>query len=103
MVPWFAWVGFLVVLVSSLAVDLRLHRDTRSMPLREALRWTLAWVAVALGFGGVIWWWRGAETAGEFVAAYLIEWSLSVDNVFVFILVMAHFAVPEAFQHRVLF
>src|SRR5437867_898178 len=103
MVPLVVWAGFLLSLVSFLALDIGLHRDTMAMPVREALLWTLAWVTLAFAFGGLIWWWRGAETAGEYIAGYLIEWSLSVDNVFVFILVMAHFAVPEPYQHRVLF
>jgi tellurite resistance protein TerC len=103
MVPWYAWVGFAAGLVARLALDLAIHRGAKRMPHREALLWTLAWVAVALAFAGVMWWWRGPATAGEFVAGYVIEWSLSVDNVFVFFLILAHLAVPAAYQHRVLF
>jgi tellurite resistance protein TerC len=102
-VPWLAWAGFLILLVSFLALDLTRHRGSTRLPMREAVTWTLVWVAVAAAFGGLMWWWRGAEIAGQFAAGYLIEWSLSVDNVFVFLLIMAHFAVPEADRHLVLF
>jgi tellurite resistance protein TerC len=103
MVPWYAWAGFVAGLVVLLALDLVIHRGAKRMPHREAMLWTIAWVAVALAFAGVMWWWRGPQTAGEFVAGYVIEWSLSVDNVFVFFLILANLAVPAAYQHRVLF
>jgi tellurite resistance protein TerC len=104
MVEWYHWVAFLTFLAAVLFVDLGLlHRDAHRVALREALSWTAAWIGLAALFGVVLWAWRGGSVAGQFAAGYLIEWSLSVDNVFVFVLVFAHFAVPEAYQHRVLF
>jgi tellurite resistance protein TerC len=61
------------------------------------------WALLAVGFGGLVWWWRGAETGQQFLAAYLVELCLSVDNVFVFILIFAYFKVEPRYQHRVLF
>jgi tellurite resistance protein TerC len=104
MVEWFHWASFLAFLVLVLALDLFvLHRDAREVPFKQALAWTGAWVGLALAFGGVLLLWRGAEAGGEYAAGYLIEWSLSVDNVFVFVLIFTHFVVPPAYQHRVLF
>jgi tellurite resistance protein TerC len=104
MVEWFHWAAFLAFLGAVLCVDLLvLHRRAHEVPVREALAWTAAWVGLATAFGAVLWLWRGGEAAGQFAAGYLIEWSLSVDNVFVFILIFTHFAVPRAYQHRVLF
>jgi tellurite resistance protein TerC len=71
--------------------------------MREALAWCVVWALLAVGFGGGVWWWRGAETGQQFLAAYLIELCLSVDNVFVFILIFAYFKVEPRYQHRVLF
>jgi tellurite resistance protein TerC len=104
MVDWYHWAAFLVFLGSILAVDLLvLNREAHEVPFKEAMAWTAAWVALAAGFGAVVWLWRGGEVAGQYLAGYLIEWSLSVDNVFVFVLIFTHFAVPKAYQHRVLF
>jgi tellurite resistance protein TerC len=104
MVGWYHWVAFLGFLCVVLAADLLvLHRKAHEVPFKEALAWTGAWVALAAAFGVVLWVWRGGELAGEYSAGYLIEWSLSVDNVFVFVLIFTHFAVPKAYQHRVLF
>jgi tellurite resistance protein TerC len=104
MVDWFHWASFLAFLVLLLALDLFvLHRRAREVPFKQALVWTAVWVGLALAFGGVLLLWRGAEAGGEYAAGYLIEWSLSVDNVFVFVLIFTHFAVPAAYQHRVLF
>jgi tellurite resistance protein TerC len=104
MVQWYVWVGFVAFVVGVLALDLGvLHRRAHVVPFREAALWTGVWVVVALGFACILWAWRGGGVAGEFLAGYLIEWSLSVDNVFVFLLIFAHFAVPDAYRHRVLF
>jgi TerC family integral membrane protein len=104
LVEWYHWAVFLAGVVCLLAADLGVfHRDAHEVSLREALFSTGAWVLVALAFGGLVWLWLGGRSAGEFAAGYLIEWSLSADNVFVFILVFAHFAVPRTYQHRVLF
>jgi tellurite resistance protein TerC len=73
------------------------------MKLREALLWCGVWLVLALAFDGLLWWWRGSEAGQQFLAGYLVELCLSVDNVFVFILVFAYFKVAPRYQHRVLF
>jgi len=103
MVGWQRWAALLVALLAVLAVDLRGHRGARDPSLREAVAWTLVWAASAAALACLLWVWRGGAVAGEFLAGYLVELSLSVDNVFVFVLILTHFAVPPADQHRVLF
>ncbi|HJP66558.1 MAG TPA: hypothetical protein VKA30_09680 [Actinomycetota bacterium] len=83
MVEWYIWAAFLIGLFLLLGVDLRRHQDDHVMPFREAARWTALWVGLGLSFGLVVWGWRGGGLAGQYFAGYLIEWSLSVDNVFV--------------------
>jgi TerC family integral membrane protein len=98
---WFAFVGLIVGL---LALDLFvLHRDAHEVSFREATVFSAGWITLGLVFGAVIWWWQGATAAGEYLAGYLIEKSLAVDNIFVFALVFSYFAVPPRYQHRVLF
>lgn len=98
---WAAFVAFVLVL---LALDLFiLHRDAHEVSVREAAASSAFWVSLGLGFGGVLWAFEGSTTAGEYLAGYLIEKSLSVDNVFVFVLIFSYFSVPKAYQHRVLF
>jgi tellurite resistance protein TerC len=104
MVEWYVWVGFLGFVGAVLVVDLGVfHRRAHQVAFREALAWTAVWVSLAVAMAGAIWLWRGGQTAGEFLAGYLIEWSLSLDNVFVWILIFTHFSVPSEYQHRVLF
>lgn len=103
-VPAWAWVGFFVFIAAMLALDLGvLQRTPHEVKMKEALVWCGVWAALALGFGGLIWWWRDAELAQQYLAGYLIELCLSVDNVFVFILVFSYFRVEPRWQHRVLF
>src|SRR5690348_5421641 len=98
------WGAFGVLVVAFLLLDLFVfHREAHEVSLREAGAWSAVWVALGLGFGAFIWLWRGPEPAGEYLAGYLIEKSLSVDNLFVFALLFSAFAVPAAYQHRVLF
>src|SRR2546421_5365135 len=104
MVAWYVWAGFVSFVFLLLAVDLGLfHRRAHTVETREALISTGIWVGVALAFAVVLALWRGGGLATQYLAGYLIEWSLSVDNVFVFVLVLSHFAVPPEYQHRVLF
>jgi tellurite resistance protein TerC len=103
MVRWWVWALFLAGLFAVLGFDLSRHDDEAELSLREALGWVAVWVGLAVGFGLFLLAWRGGEAAAEYSAAYLIEWSLSVDNVFVFVLIFSHFAVPKRYQHRVLF
>ena len=103
-VPLWLWLAVVAVILTMLAVDLVAHRgEQRRGSLREAAGWSAAWVTLGLGFGAVVWAMFGAQAAGEYYAGYLIEKSLAVDNVFVFALIFTAFAVPRAYQHRVLF
>lgn len=102
-VPWWAWTLLSVTIVVMLAIDLFMHRDGHEIRFREAATWSAVWIAVGLGFGLVLWAWQGGEVAGTYYAGYLIEKALSVDNVFIFAMIFAAFAVPPAFQHKVLF
>jgi tellurite resistance protein TerC len=104
MMPWWAWSGFFVFIAAMLALDLGVfQRGAQEVKLREALAWCGVWGALALGFATILWFWRGPELSQQFVAAYLVELCLSVDNVFVFILIFAYFKVAPRYQHRVLF
>ncbi|GAA5180472.1 TerC family protein [Rugosimonospora acidiphila] len=102
-VALWTWVAVLAAIVAMLAVDLLAHGGPHRVGAREAAAWSALWVALGLGFGLVVWAFWGAERAGEYFAGYVIEKSLSVDNVFIFALIFAVFAVPRVFQHRVLF
>lgn len=96
--------GFLLFVLAMLAIDLGLfHRKSHTVSIREAAGWTVAWVSLALLFAVGLWVRSGSDRALEFVAGYLIEYSLSMDNIFVFVLIFTFFAVPAALQHRVLF
>ncbi len=98
------WAVFLGVIAFFLLLDLFVfHREAHVVSMREAATWSAIWIAMGLAFGGLIWVWFGPTAAGEYLAGYLIEKSLSVDNVFVFALIFSYFAVPAAYQHRVLF
>ena len=102
--PWWAWVGFFAFIAAMLALDLGVfQRETHAVTMREALAWCGVWGTLGVGFGGIVWWWRGAEIGQQYLAAYLVELCLSVDNVFVFILIFAYFKVEPRYQHRVLF
>ncbi len=102
--PISAWIFFNLFLLAMLALDLGVfHRKTHEVGIRESLIWTAVWIVLALVFGAGVWWWLGAEPASQFLAGYLIEKSLSVDNIFVFLLVFQYFAVPAQYQHKVLF
>ncbi|PJE94225.1 tellurium resistance protein TerC [Streptomyces carminius] len=101
--PLWVWAALTVGIAVMLAVDLLAHRDNHVIGLREATIWSAVWIAVGLGFGLVLWAWQGGETAGTYYSGYLIEKALSVDNIFVFALIFSFFAVPDAYQHKVLF
>ncbi len=102
--PWWAWVGFFAFIAAMLAIDLGVfRRGSHTVSMKEALVWCGVWFVLAMAFNALIWWWRGAEFGQQFLASYLIELCLSVDNVFVFILTFAYFRVPPKWQHRVLF
>jgi tellurite resistance protein TerC len=99
-----AWALFAVLVGGLLSLDLFVfHREARPVSMREASIWVAIWVSLGLGFGAFVFATRGAVTGGEYLAGYLIEYSLSMDNVFVFAMLFAYFAVPPAYQHRLLF
>ncbi len=101
--PWL-WAGFVALVLVLLALDLGIfHREDRPVPAREALSWVVVWAILALAFDAFVWWRFGHTRATEFLTGYLIEQSLSVDNLFVFVLVFATFRIPPHLQHRVLF
>lgn len=102
--PHWAWAVFGVFITVMLALDLGVfHKDDKPVPFREAAIWSVVWIALAgVAFGG-IWAWHGAEKAQLFSAGYLLELALSIDNLFVFIVIFAAFKIPEKYRHRVLF
>lgn len=98
------WTGFNVFVVLMLILDLAVfHRKTHTVKIKEALIWTGVWITLALLFNYGIYHFNGKEKALEFLTGYLIEKSLSVDNIFVFIMIFSYFRVPPAYQHKVLF
>src|SRR5262245_4433658 len=98
------WVGFHVFVFAVLAIDLGVFNRKAHVPsFREALGWTIVWVTLAMLFAAGIWQLSGPQRAIQFVTGYIIEESLSVDNIFVFVLIFTYFAVPRELQHRVLF
>ena len=102
--PGWAWGAFLGFVAVMLALDLGVfNRRAHKPSFREAVAWCVVWISLAVGFALVLNAWRGPEDAQLFAAGYLLELALSVDNLFIFILVFAHFKVPEQYQHRVLF
>lgn len=102
--PTWLWIGFALVVIVLLALDLFVfHREAHKISLKEALWANVFWIAVGLSFGLVVMWQLGTPSAGEYYAGYLLERALSIDNVFVFAVVFAFFAVPQRLQNGVLF
>src|SRR5918993_4745692 len=102
--PLWAWMGFAVFILLMLALDLGiLNRKAHAITYKEAATWSAVWVSLAMVFAALVFWQRGSLTGKEFLAGYLIELSLSVDNLFVFLLIFSYFKVPAKYQHRVLF
>nr|WP_205502524.1 TerC family protein [Rufibacter sp. SYSU D00308] len=98
------WVGFNAFVLILLALDLFVfHRKTHVVKIKEALLWSLFWILLSFAFNIFIYYWKGSGPALEFLTAYLIEKSLSVDNLFVFILIFNFFQVPQKYQHKILF
>jgi tellurite resistance protein TerC len=101
--PW-QWLVLLALIVALLLVDLLvIHREAHAVSTKEAAIESAAWISIGVGFSLVVWWWFGGAATGDYMAGYLIEKSLSVDNVFVWALIMSYFQVPAKYQHRVLF
>jgi len=98
------WGGFLLLIFALLALDLGVfHRKAHVIGLREALLWSVFWICLALVFNAGVYYWFGHKHALEFFTGYVIEKALSVDNIFVFVVIFTYFAVPRELHHRVLF
>jgi tellurite resistance protein TerC len=96
------WAGLGVLVVAMLAIDLLAFARGHAPRLRESIVWSIVWTAIALAFGGLLWVWQGGEPGAQYYAGYLLERSLSLDNIFVFAVIMGYFAVPAAVQPKVL-
>lgn len=98
------WIAFNALVLGLLALDLGVfHRKAHTVHPREALIWSVVWVTLSLSFNVLIYFWHGKVAALEFLTGYLIEKALSVDNIFVFVVIFQYFKVPTEYQHRVLF
>lgn len=102
--PLWVWLAFIGAVLGMLALDLGVfHRKAHTVSVREAATWSAVWVALSLAFAALVYVWQGPDKGLEFLTGYLIEKSLAVDNIFVFVLVFSFFATPQIYQHRVLF
>jgi len=98
------WILFNLFILAMLGLDLAvLRRAARVVKFRDALAWSAVWIALAAGFAVIVYFWRGHAASLEFVTAYVLELSLSVDNLFIFLLIFRYFRVPAIYQHKVLF
>ena len=102
-IPRWTWIFLIVVILCMLAFDLYRHRDDHEPSGNEALRESAGWVMCGLLFGGFVFYQFGGEAFGEYISGYLIEKSLSIDNVFVWAILFSSMKIPLKFQHRVLF
>ena len=102
--PLWVWFAFISGVLGMLALDLGVfHRKAHTVSVREAAIWSGVWVTLSLAFAALVYAWQGPDKGLEFLTGYLIEKSLAVDNIFVFVLVFSFFATPPVYQHRVLF
>jgi tellurite resistance protein TerC len=97
------WALFILVVLVLLGLDLGLQKRKETISVRKALAWSAIWIAFALAFGVVLYFWQGHNATLEFATAYVIELSLSVDNLFIFLVIFRYFQVPSSDQHKVLF
>lgn len=103
-VPFWVWAAFVAFVCTLLFTDLLIvHRKPHVISLKEAGIESAVWISIGLAFTLVMWWWQGGGAAGEYLAGYLIEKSLSVDNVFIWAVILSYFSVPPQYQYRVLF
>ncbi len=101
--PVWTWLCFIAAVGLLLAFDLGvLHRKSHAVGVAESLWLSAFYISVGLGFGGVIWWWMGSQSGLEYRTGFVVEKSLALDNIFVIALIFSYFAIPPAFQHRVL-
>jgi tellurite resistance protein TerC len=99
---WVFWIGFNIFVLAMLGLDLALHRRSAVMTFKQASSWTLFWILLAACFAGLVFLWHGRPAMLQFVTGYVVEESLSVDNLFVFLILFRYFRVPRESQHKVL-
>ncbi len=98
------WLSFSLFVIGMLALDLGVfHRKSHAVSVKEALTWTVVWITLSMLFNLFVYYYFGKEKALEFFTAYLVEKSLSIDNIFVMIMIFSYFSVPDSYQHKVLF
>jgi len=98
------FIAFNVGVLAVLAIDLGIfNRKAHAATVKEAAAWSSVWITLSLGFAGVVYWQMGSTAGLEFITGYLIEYSLSIDNIFVIVLIFSYFRIPDKYQHRVLF
>ncbi len=100
--PWPFWIGFNLFVLAMLTLDIVLHRRQPRMTFRQAVGWTVFWVLLALAFAALVYFWHGHRAMLQFLTGYVVEQSLSVDNLFVFLILFRYFRVPGDSQHKVL-
>ena len=102
--PVWMWVAFIGIVLTILTLDLGvLHKDQKEIEVGESLKLSAFYLALAAAFGGWVWWAMGAHAGIEYYTGFVVEWSLSLDNVFAISMIFTYFAVPRKYQHRVLF
>jgi tellurite resistance protein TerC len=97
------WTLFILIVIALLALDLALQKRGKAISIRKALTWSVIWATLAAGFAVMLYFWQGRTATLEFSTAYVIELSLSIDNLFIFLLIFRYFRVPSGDQHKVLF
>jgi len=102
--PIIFWIIFNAFVLLMLALDLGVfHRKSHEVSVKEALTWTFVWIFLSLTFNVILYFWKGQQQALEFFTGYLVEKALSVDNIFVFIMIFTYFQIPTKYQHKILF
>jgi len=102
--PVWMWTAFIGIVLTILSLDLGLlHKDQKEIGVGESLKLSAGYFALAVAFGGWVWWSMGAQAGMEYYTGFMVEWSLSLDNVFAISMIFTYFAVPRKYQHRVLF
>jgi tellurite resistance protein TerC len=101
--PLWTWIAFVAAVGLLLAFDLGvLHRKSHVIGVKESLGLSAFYITIGLGFGGIIYWWMGGQAATEYLTGFVVEKSLAMDNIFVIAMIFSYFAIPAAYQHRVL-
>lgn len=102
--PLYDWIGFFVFVIIMLALDIGVfNKKDHEIKVKEAIGWSVLWIGLAMAFNVIIYFQFGSQRAMEFLTAYVIEKSLSVDNLFVFIMIFSYFHIKKMYQHKILF